>query len=74
MYMSRHSNSLRSNLVQGIRWLNVHTDEIDDDSPVAEAARGMAEEGHAVRKLVMPHGHDRSSHDHEIAGVDVRVS
>ena len=54
-----------------------HTDEIDDGSPVAEASRGMAEESHAVRRLVMPRGDGRyelSSHDNEIAGVDVRVS
>ena len=53
------------------------TDEIDGDSPVAEAACGMAEEGHAVRRLVMPDGHDRSQwsgHDHGIAGVYERVS
>jgi hypothetical protein len=30
-----------------------HTDEIGDDSPVAEAARGMAEEGHSVRPCLV---------------------
>jgi hypothetical protein len=50
------------------------TDEINSDSPVADAARGVAKEGHAVGTIVLPHRHRRSSHDHEVASVNVGVS
>lgn len=53
------------------------TDEIDGDSPIADAACGVAKEGHAIRWLVVPHSqsrHDLSSHDQEVADVDVGIS
>jgi hypothetical protein len=50
------------------------TDEIDDDSPVAEAAGGVTEECLAVRRLVDPHRHHWSRHDEGVAGVNVGVS
>ena len=50
------------------------TDEIDGDSPVAEAAIGVAKEGLAVRRLVIEHRHIRSSQDKQVAGVDLGVA
>ena len=52
---------------------HVFTHEIYDEPPVAGAPRRSAEVGHAVGRLVVPHGGDRSRHDDEVAGVDVRV-